>query len=50
MPKKRCTRDGKPGLKWGDQGKCYTGVDKEKKVDQQRKAIKASQARAKKKR
>lgn len=24
MPVKRCQRDGKPGYKWGDEGKCYT--------------------------
>ena len=45
MPTKKCTKNGKSGLKWGDQGKCYTGQDKEKKVDAQRKAIKSSQKR-----
>lgn len=24
MPVQRCTKDGKPGYKWGKQGKCYT--------------------------
>ena len=24
MPITKCTQDGKPGLKWGDQGHCYT--------------------------
>lgn len=24
MPIKSCTKDGKPGLKWGDSGTCYT--------------------------
>lgn len=24
MPLKRCTDGGKPGVKWGDAGKCYT--------------------------
>lgn len=24
MPIKKCTKDGKPGFKWGDEGKCYT--------------------------
>lgn len=24
MPVKRCQSDGKPGYKWGDEGKCYT--------------------------
>lgn len=23
MPVKRCQKDGKPGYKWGDEGKCY---------------------------
>lgn len=25
MPLKKCSSDGKPGYKWGDQGHCYTG-------------------------
>lgn len=24
MPIKRCSINGKPGFKWGDEGKCYT--------------------------
>lgn len=24
MPVKRCMKNGRPGFKWGDQGKCYT--------------------------
>ena len=24
MPIKECQDNGKPGLKWGDRGKCYT--------------------------
>jgi len=24
MPLKKCTSGGKPGWKWGDNGKCYT--------------------------
>lgn len=24
MPVKECQEDGKPGFKWGDEGKCYT--------------------------
>lgn len=24
MPIKECQDNGKPGLKWGDKGKCYT--------------------------
>jgi hypothetical protein len=23
MPVQRCERDGKPGYRWGEQGKCY---------------------------
>lgn len=29
MPIKECQIDGKPGYKWGDQGKCYTYEDSE---------------------
>ena len=47
MPEKPCTAKGKSGRKWGDKGKCYTGKDKKAKVNAQRKAIKASQNRAK---
>ena len=24
MPVKECSLEGKPGYKWGDEGKCYT--------------------------
>lgn len=24
MPLKRCYKNGRPGYKWGDEGKCYT--------------------------
>ena len=24
MPVQQCQEDGKPGFKWGEQGKCYT--------------------------
>lgn len=24
MPIKHCKKDGRPGYKWGDEGKCYT--------------------------
>ena len=29
MPIKECQLEGKPGLKWGDQGKCYTYTPKD---------------------
>jgi hypothetical protein len=29
MPIKECEDNGKPGLKWGDQGKCYTYTPKD---------------------
>lgn len=32
MPLKRCQSDGKPGWKWGDAGKCYTGQNARKKA------------------
>ena len=34
MPVQRCTVDGKPGWKWGSQGKCY--VNKAKALAQGR--------------
>jgi hypothetical protein len=47
MPIKKCkTPKGKSGFKYGDSGKCYS--DRSKAVKQAQ-AIKASQARAKKK-
>ena len=42
MPIMPCQKNGKKGKKWGKSGKCYTGKDKDKKVDKQRKAIKAN--------
>lgn len=29
MPIKECQDNGKPGLKWGDSGKCYTYTPKD---------------------
>lgn len=26
MPIQKCTSDGKPGYKWGEEGKCYTYI------------------------
>lgn len=48
MPIKKCTVGGKPGKKYGDEGKCYAGKGGKGKAVKQMKAIKASQARAKK--
>lgn len=48
MPKKTCSSGGKSGVKWGNKGKCYTGPNKETKMNTQRKAIKASQSKKKK--
>jgi hypothetical protein len=42
MPLKRCTKDGKSGWKWGDEGKCYTGPDAKKKAAKQGAAIKSN--------
>lgn len=39
MPIKECSIDGKNGWKWGDQGKCYTGVDAKDKAHKQGIAI-----------
>jgi len=35
MPVHKCQINGKPGHKWGQSGKCYTGPDSEKKARQQ---------------
>lgn len=46
MPVKSCNKDGKPGYKWGDSGKCYTytpGNEQSKKAAKE-KAIKQGQA------
>lgn len=32
MPIKKCEIDGKPGWKWGDEGKCYLGDSGKKKA------------------
>jgi hypothetical protein len=46
MPIKPCKIDGKPGYKWGDNGKCYlykTGDDNSKKRAKE-KALKQARA------
>lgn len=53
MPIKRCRSKGKPGFKWGDEGKCftYTAGDKtsrdraRKKAEEQGRAIEANKRR-----
>lgn len=40
MPLKECTKDGKPGYKWGDEGFCYTYTNLEEKSKAKNKAIK----------
>ena len=56
MPIQSCTKDGKPGYRWGESGVCYTynpqnsiskGLARAKALKQAR-AIEASQAREKK--
>jgi len=49
MPVQSCTKDGKPGFRWGKTGKCYT-YNSEKsrkeaiaKAQKQARAIKANQ-------
>jgi len=42
MPVMNCTKNGKPGRKWGSQGWRYTGKDAEIKAKAQGKAIHAA--------
>ena len=49
MPVKSCRKNNKPGKKWGDRGKCYTGKGAASKAKRQGRAIKASQSRRGKK-
>ena len=42
MPLKRCTKDGKSGWKYGDQGVCYVGPDAKEKAIRQAIAISKS--------
>jgi len=39
MPVQTCQIDGVSGYKWGEDGKCYTGPDAERKAEQQGRAI-----------
>lgn len=45
MPIKDCQSNGKPGKKWGDSGKCFTGKDAEEKARKQGQAIELSKKR-----
>lgn len=42
MPVKKCSKDGKSGKKYGDEGKCYTGSGAQSKAERQGRAIEAS--------
>ncbi len=42
MPKAVCRVQGRAGLTYGKKGKCYTGKDKEKKVNRQIAAMRAN--------
>ena len=42
MPIKKCSKDGKSGVKWGDSGKCYTGKGARRKAARQAAAAYAS--------
>ena len=42
MPIKKCTKRGKKGYKWGDQGYCYTGSGARSKALKQGRAISIS--------
>lgn len=45
MPIKKCQKDNKSGIKYGDFGTCYTGTKAREQALQQMKAIKASQTK-----
>lgn len=46
MPLKRCQRNGRPGYKWGDSGKCYTYESSSKPSREQAKRRAKRQGRA----
>jgi hypothetical protein len=39
MPVKPCTKNGKKGFKWGDQGTCYTYNSNDSKEQARKKAL-----------
>ncbi len=43
MPVMSCTREGKPGYKWGKEGFCFTGSNAEEKAAEVGRAIKAKE-------
>ena len=45
MPVQRCQSKGKPGFKYGKEGKCYTGKDAKKKAIKQGLAIARQQGK-----
>lgn len=42
MPVKGCSKNGKPGKKYGNSGKCYTGKSATAKAKRQGRAIETS--------
>ena len=42
MPVMRCQANGKPGYKWGESGKCYTGPGAKAQAQRQGRAIEAN--------
>lgn len=42
MPAQRCSKNGKPGWKWGASGTCYTGPGAKAKANRQGRAAYAS--------
>ena len=47
MPVKPCRKNGKPGYKWGDRGKCYTGRGAKARASKQGRAAYANGYRGK---
>lgn len=47
MPVQRCTKNGKPGWKWGESGTCYTGPGAKARAAAQGRAAYASGYRSK---
>jgi hypothetical protein len=45
MPVQDCQVNGRPGKKWGKDGKCFTGPNAHANAARQGKAIKAAQVR-----
>ena len=45
MPVQSCTKNNKPGHKWGEEGFCYTGSNSEKLALEQGQAIQVSKTK-----